>query len=129
MRCVLLLDHPPVIPDGGRIEAFEVLPSPGAPVPYEDQFWSCGADLVQDAGTVRLYGKRMCNLIARCLAYVPAHRPTVAEIQREVNRGLAAEPDGGRVSQQDAGVFFDAPDPLLRVAGGRPMDTDIWAGT
>lgn len=125
MRCILLLDHPPAFPDGGRIQAFEFLRP--VPVRYEHQFWSCGADLVQDPGTVRQYGKRLCNLIARCLAYVPIHRPTLAEIQREVDRGLAVEPNGGRVSQQDADLFFDPPEPLPGVANGRPMDTDIWA--
>lgn len=128
MRCVLLLDRPPKIPDAGRITEFENA-ALGAQVPLANQFWSCGADFQQDPGMLRQYGRRLCNLVARCLAYAPHNRPTLWDIQRQIARGLREDPNNvdARVTPAEAALFFDPPAPLPAVAGGRPIDTDIWA--
>lgn len=130
MRSIVFLEKPLLAPQPGRVRKFEGRgsgPNGQGPVPFEDQFWSLGDDILQDPGAQRLYGGRMCNLIARCLAYVPAHRPKLAQIQREIRRGLAEEPDGDRVARRDVDLFFDPPAPLPAVDPARPSDIDIWA--
>lgn len=127
MRSILFLEPPLPVPQPGRVRKFEA-PRPGqGPVPYEDQFWSLGDDVLQDPAAVRHYGGRMCNLIARCLAYVPGHRPTLTQIQREIRRGLEELRSGGRIPETIANIFFDPPEPLPAVAESQPRDVDIWA--
>lgn len=136
MRCLLFLENPPIAPEADRVHTFEAAqrrPGAGGPaansaaaaVEREDEFWTCGAEILQDRAMVRMYGRRLCELVARCLAYVPAHRPSLRQLQREIDAGLAEA--GGGVSQADADFFFDPPGPLPAVDAGRPMDTDIWA--
>lgn len=132
MRCILLLEEPPHAPYAERVPFLEnrTLPNNNDPnsVPLKDQFWTCGAELFQDRALVRKYGLRLCRLIARCLAYTPAHRPSLTQIQEQITRCLAEEPDGGRVRREDVDFFFDAPGPLPDVVNQNPGAVDIWAG-
>ncbi|KAF3762795.1 hypothetical protein M406DRAFT_72782 [Cryphonectria parasitica EP155] len=119
MRCCMLLEQPPVAPVTDRVQRFE---EPGSP----EMHFTGGFDLLNDPACVSFYGREMCELVARCLEYVPHHRPDLETLQRAVTAGLqAADPVG---PSWRTTYFGNPPPPRGPVEGVRLADLDPWAG-
>lgn len=113
----MLLENPPPALEASRERRFEAWPFNG------QTFWTYGSDVLQDPGCLRLYGERMCELVAQCLAHVPDQRPSLAVLQQAISLQLQSR---GRVPDDWMKDFFGLPPPPATLSGVNPGKVDVW---
>lgn len=82
-------------------------PMPTAPGPVASRPRTYGADVLNQT-YVNRYGQEMCELVARCMMHKPADRPSLQQLQAELN---SIKPQGPmpRQTQTWIGKYFRDP--------------------